>query len=107
VGNNDFVRATRQQQVLTAVRDKLTQTNLLTTLPSLLDAVQDTVATDVPSDRIPQLAEIVQNADMANVRRAVIEPPLYVTPATGANGAYVLIPDLEAIRMLAQELAAD
>ena len=107
VGNNDFVRAGRQQEVIAAVRAKLTATNVLTALPGLLNAVQSTIATDVPSDRIPELAELVQNADMDSVDRVVIDPPEYVTPATGAGGAYILIPDFESIRELGQSLLAD
>lgn len=103
-GDDDFVRAARQQQLLTAVRDRLTSANLLATLPGLLDAVKNLIATDVPSDRIPELAEAIQDADMANVDRVVIQPPRYVTPATGADGAYVLLPDLELIRELGQDL---
>lgn len=104
VGNNDFVRAGRQQQVITAVRNKLTEASLLLTLPGLLDAVQATIATDVPQDRIPELAQAIQDADMASLERAVIQPPDYVTPATGADGAYILLPDLARIRELGREL---
>ena len=107
VGNNDFVRAGRQQEVIAAVRAKLTATNVITALPGLLNAVQSTIATDVPSDRIPELAELAQNADMGSVERAVIDPPQYVTPATGAGGAYILVPDLDAIRALGQMLLAE
>lgn len=103
-GNNDFVRADRQQQVLAAIRAKLTQANLLTALPGLLDAVQNTIATDVPSDRIPELAAAVQAADMADVKQVVIQPPDQVTPATAADGAYVLLPNLANIRQLARQL---
>lgn len=103
-GDNDFVRAARQQQLLTAVAVKLTRANVLTALPGLLDAVKVTVATDVPSSRMPMLAQAIQDADVGRLERAVIEPPDYVTPATGNNGAYVLIPNLARIRELGREL---
>ncbi|MBA3587541.1 MAG: LCP family protein, partial [Chloroflexi bacterium] len=48
-GDSDFTRADRQQIVLTAIAEKLTAGNLLLTLPGLLDAVRDNVATDIPS----------------------------------------------------------
>lgn len=106
-GNDDFVRAARQQEVVTAVRNKLAGANLLISLPGLLDAVQATIATDVPQDRIPQLAQAIQDADMANLERAVVQPPEYVTPATGADGAYILLPDLDSIRELGQRLMGE
>ena len=51
-GDSDFTRAERQQQVLTAIRDKLTAGNLLLSLPGLLDAVKNMISTDIPSSRI-------------------------------------------------------
>jgi polyisoprenyl-teichoic acid--peptidoglycan teichoic acid transferase len=106
-GNDDFVRTARQQQVLTAVRDKLTAGNLVLSLPSILDAIQSTIATDVPQDRIAELAQAIQDASATNIERAVLQPPEYVTPATGADGAYILLPDLDAIRELGQRLIGD
>jgi anionic cell wall polymer biosynthesis LytR-Cps2A-Psr (LCP) family protein len=103
-GDDDFTRADRQQQLLGAIRERLNRTNLLTALPGFLDAIKNTIATDVPADRIPWLAEAIQNADIGDVERAVIQPPDYVVPATADDGAYVLIPDLEAIRELGHEL---
>jgi LCP family protein required for cell wall assembly len=103
-GDDDFVRAARQQQVLTAIREKLTAGNLLTTLPAVLDAVQNTIATDVPEDHFSELAQAVQEADVSRLERAVIEPPDYVTPSTAADGAYILVPDIAAIRRLADDL---
>jgi LCP family protein required for cell wall assembly len=106
IGDNDFTRAARQQQLLSAIRAKLTAGNLLVDLPDLLDAVKTTIATDVPSEQLPILAQAVQDADLNHVKRAVIEPPL-VQPATGPGGSYILVPDFRAILALAQRLMGD
>jgi len=105
-GDNDFTRAARQQQLLTAVRAKLTAGNLVTQLPSLLDAVRSTISTDIPSSQFSHLAQAVQDADLDNVQKAVIQPPL-VTPATGPGGAYILVPDFSAILALGQRLMGE
>jgi LCP family protein required for cell wall assembly len=105
-GDSDFTRAERQQEVLAAVQEKLTAGNLLVGLPGLLDAVRNTIATDVPSLRIPQLAEAVQAADMSRLQRVVIQPPL-VTPEEIPVAGYVLHPDLVAIRALVADIVAD
>ncbi len=102
-GDSDFTRAARQQQVLTAIRAKLTAGNLLTALPGLLDAVKNTISTDIPSTEIPDLAQVVQDADLSNIGQAVIKPPL-VHSATGPGGAYILVPDFPAILALGQRL---
>jgi LCP family protein required for cell wall assembly len=106
IGDNDFTRAARQQQLLAAIRAKLTAGNLLTALPGLLDAVKTTISTDVPADQISVLAQAVQDANVANLQRAVIQPPL-VHSATGPGGAYILVPDFAAILELGQRLMGD
>jgi LCP family protein required for cell wall assembly len=106
VGDSDFTRADRQQQLLAAIADKLTAGNLILSLPNLLDAVKNTIATDIPESRLPEMAAALQEADLSSLERAVIQPPL-VTPATASDGAYILIPDIEGIRELAADLLGD
>jgi LCP family protein required for cell wall assembly len=103
-GDNDFTRADRQQQLLTGIRDKLTAGNLLLALPGLLDAVKNTIATDVPSGRLAELAAAVQGADMSQMRRIVLQPPEYMRADPFSSAGYILIPDLEAIRAIGEAL---
>ena len=105
-GDSDFTRAERQQEVLAEVQRKLTAGNLLTALPGLLDAVRNSIATDVPASRIPALAEAVQAADMSRLERAVIEPPL-VTAVEDPVEGYILEPDLDAIQSLMRQLLGE
>jgi LCP family protein required for cell wall assembly len=106
IGDSDFTRADRQQQLLEALRAKLTAGNLVLSLPGLLDALQHTIATDVPAGRLSELAQALQDADMSRVRRVVLQPPEYMTPEDTATSGYVLHPDLAAIRAIGQELLA-
>jgi LCP family protein required for cell wall assembly len=103
-GDNDFTRADRQQQLLTAIRDKLTAGNLMLALPGLLDAVKNTIATDVPSARLAELARAVQGADMSQLQRIVLQPPDYMRADPFSSAGYILIPDLEAIRAIGEQL---
>lgn len=107
VGDNDFTRADRQQQLLTAIRDKLTAGNLLLSLPGLLDAVGNTIATDVPSGRIAALAQAVQGADMSRLERIVLQPPEYMYAEPFSSAGYILIPDLDAIRAIGERLLGE
>ena len=104
VGDTDFTRAERQQQLLTAIRAKLTAGNLMLALPSLLDAVKNTIATDVPGDRIAQLAQAVQDADMSQLQRIVLQPPDYMHAEPFTAAGYILIPNLDAIRAIGEQL---
>jgi polyisoprenyl-teichoic acid--peptidoglycan teichoic acid transferase len=99
-GESDFTRAERQQVLLTAIAEKLTAGNLLVTLPGLLDAVRDNVATDIPSGRIPDLAAEIQDADLRGVEQVVLTPPEYVAVETDTAAGYVLLPIFDAISRL-------
>lgn len=107
IGDNDFTRAERQQQLLTAVREKLTAGNLILGLPGLLDAVKLSLSTDIPGARIPLLAQAIQDADIGALERVVLTPPEYMWAATDPVAGYVLHPDLDAIRELARSLLTD
>ena len=102
VGDSDFTRAARQQQLLAAVRAKLTAQNLLLVLPGLLDAVKSTIATDIPGDRISALAQAVQDADMSRLDKIVLQPPDYMSVDAHSAAGYILIPDLEAIHAVGE-----
>lgn len=106
-GDSDFTRAERQQQLITAVAEQLNAGNLLVTLPGLLDAVRDNVATDIPSDRLPELAAAGQDADLGSMERIVLAPPDYVTPEPFSSAGYILHPQLAAIRQLGDRLFGD
>lgn len=103
-GDTDFTRADRQQQLLTTIREKLAG-NLVGSLPALLDVVKNTISTDIPSARIPSLARAIQQADMTQLERTVIQPPLVSVDEDPIAG-YILRPDLDAIRELTDELLA-
>ena len=69
LGDSDFTRAIRQQQVLVALRDAVTQDgSVLWKLPGLMDAVGDAVRTDMPPARLPQLAALMDEIDDDAVR---------------------------------------
>jgi LCP family protein required for cell wall assembly len=103
-GDSDFTRAARQQQVLTAIAEKLNAQNLLVALPDLLDTVRDNVRTDIPSRRIPEVAAAAQDADLGEMERVVLTPPEYVTVDASSPAGYILHPNLEAIRELGVRL---
>jgi LCP family protein required for cell wall assembly len=106
-GDDDFTRAERQQHLLTAIADKLTAGNLLVTLPGLLDAVRDNMATDIPSGRLPLLAAEAEGADLGSLDRVVLQPPEHVTPMSDPVAGYVLVPNLDAILALGADVFGD
>jgi LCP family protein required for cell wall assembly len=102
-GESDFTRAGRQQQILVALRNAVTKDGgLLWKLPDLLEAVGQTVRTDMPVELLPQLSAIVDEVDNTNITRAVIRHPLVRSEQTRYGSS--LNPDVEAIREVAAKL---
>jgi LCP family protein required for cell wall assembly len=103
LGESDFTRAMRQQQILIALKNAATQGgSLFWRLPALLDAVGETVRTDVPIERLPQLAVAVDEMGKGGITRAVIRHPLVRSVDTRYGSS--LVPDLAAIREVAAKL---
>jgi LCP family protein required for cell wall assembly len=103
IGESDFTRQARQQQILVALRDKATHgESLLFELPDLLDAIGQTIRTDVPVDRLPALAAIMDEVGRDAVTSVVIRSPLIHPKSTRYGDAQE--PDLARIRVVAAGL---
>jgi len=104
-GDNDFTRADRQQQLILALREKLTDPSIITKLPQLLEAAAKTVTTNVPPERAREFLELATSIDPANVSRYVLGPPYSFHPPTSSTGGqYILRLDFEKVAALAVEL---
>jgi polyisoprenyl-teichoic acid--peptidoglycan teichoic acid transferase len=102
-GESDFTRAGRQQQIIVALKNAATKDgSLFWELPALLDAVGGTVRTDVPVERLPQLAAAIDEMGSGGITRAVIRHPLVRSVDTRYGSS--LQPDLAAIRDVAARL---
>jgi polyisoprenyl-teichoic acid--peptidoglycan teichoic acid transferase len=102
VGDSDFTRARRQQQVLLALRDKLTRPSMLPKLPGILDAAGDTVRTNFPSDRVGEMIDLAQSVDTDKVRQYVLGPSKYAerAPYSETGGVYKLRLKVDALAKL-------
>ncbi len=104
-GGSDFVRAGRQQEVLVALRDQMTSDgSLLMKVPALLAALGDLVTTDLPTDRLPELAAIVDEMGSDGIYRAVLKRPLIKTGGIDPVYGSVQVPDVPAIQEVARQL---
>ena len=102
-GESDFTRAGRQQQIIVALKDAATDGgSVFWELPGLLAAVGDSVRTDLPIERLPQLAAAIDEMRSGGITRAVIRHPLVRTVDTRYGSS--LMPDLAAIRDVAAKL---
>jgi LCP family protein required for cell wall assembly len=104
-GDNDFTRASRQQQLIVALKDKMTDPGVLAKLPQLLDAASRTVNTNVPPEKAREYVELAGSIDEAAISRYVLGPPYAVHPPTNTTGGvYILKLDLDKLAALSVEL---
>jgi len=94
-GNSDFDRAHRQQQVISAILEKVTDVGLLPDLakkaPEIYKMLETSVQTDLALDQILALANLTIQIDRSTIRFGVIDQTCtqsWITP----DGAQVLVP---------------
>ncbi len=105
VGQTDFTRQTRQQEILLALRTKVVKGGALLSLPSLLEAVGQTVSTDLPAERLPDLAVLAGEIPAKRIVRVVVRYPL-IRPAKPGQNKYgaVQLPEIDRILAMATAL---
>jgi LCP family protein required for cell wall assembly len=100
-GESDLTRAARQQEVLVALRDRAVGAGILFNLPTLLDAVGATVRTDLPQDRLPQLAALAEQIGGSSTVKLVLGSPLIKSGGTTQFGS-IFVPVPARIRAMAK-----
>ncbi len=105
---DDFGRARRQQRVILAVLDRVVGFDMLPTLiaraPALYQELANGVRTDLSLDQMVSLGWLAVQIQKANIRSGVIGPPNMVRFYTRPDGAKVLGPVPDQIRLLRDEI---
>ena len=109
--DSDYGRAARQQQVIMAVKDKLVQPGqlaaLLPRLPGLTLALANSVKTDMPIDKAIALARTIDQVDLKNPVRIVVDNTMGATDNADPKWGYVLRPDMNKVRAATASVFAD
>jgi LCP family protein required for cell wall assembly len=99
----DFGRTKRQQQVLVGLQKKIFSYEILPVLiprlPGLYRDLANNVETNLTLNQLISLAWTVRDIDPRNITTRVIDQPL-VEAGINDRGQYVLVPDLEQIRKI-------
>ncbi|MBA2719084.1 MAG: LCP family protein [Chloroflexi bacterium] len=107
-GDNDFTRAARQQQVLSALRKKLITPAVIARLPDLISAVGSSVKTNYPVDKVADLLTIAGRVSDDTTTRKVLGPPYAIHPPSNTTGGtYTLKMDMDRMARLSIELFGD
>jgi LCP family protein required for cell wall assembly len=109
VGDNDFTRAARQQLLLLALREKLTDPSMLPTIPAILDAAAATIRTDFAPDRVGEMLDISRAIDDDTITRVILGPTKYATqpPTETTGGIYTLRLKMDEVARLSVSLFGD
>jgi polyisoprenyl-teichoic acid--peptidoglycan teichoic acid transferase len=104
-GDNDFTRARRQQQLLVALRKKLTEPAMIAKLPGLLQAAGRTIKTNFPPDRLSEMLGLGRGTADEDIAKYVLGPP-YAThpPNDTTGGTYILKIDFDRLAALSVKL---
>jgi len=103
IGDNDFTRSRRQQQVLVALGKKLADPAMLPKLPDIVGAAGDTIRTNFPPDRLGEMLNIGTSLDDPKIKQYVLGPP-YATYPRQSTGVYELVLDMDKIARLSMNL---
>ena len=108
--DSDYGRARRQQQVILAIKDKVTQPGqlaaLVPRLPGLILAMANSVQTDMPADKAIALARSIGQVDIHNPTQVVIDNTLG-TETNDPTWGFVLEPDEYRIHAAVSTVFAD
>jgi LCP family protein required for cell wall assembly len=106
----DFDRAQRQQQVAVAVLEKVVDLQmvpvLLTRAPTLYQELASGIHTNLTFEQMVSLGLLAVQIPEDNIQRGVIAPPDMVIPQVLLDGAEVLKPVPDQIRLLRDQIFA-
>jgi len=97
-GSDDFDRGSRQQRVLTSLREQADAAALIPRIPELYSAFRKTVKTDIPLEELAKLAGLADGIDSRNIRSYVFSFPRYGTQTGPEAPVYKYLPNVNLIR---------
>ncbi len=98
VGDSDFSRARRQQELLVALQHKLIDPAMLPSLPGFLQDATQTLKTNFPPDQLSEMLALARKTDETSIQRFVLGPPYTSHPVNLKT--YILVPDMARIAKL-------
>lgn len=96
----DFARICRQQQVMRGLRDQALSPALIVNIPAVLEELGGAFRTDFPLEQLPALAELALGTPAQRMHSFAVHSRggELLQWFTGEDGAFLLRPDLVAIR---------
>jgi LCP family protein required for cell wall assembly len=102
-GESDLTRQTRQQEVLSGIRDRVVTGGFLADPVGFLRAMGTTVETNIPRSLVPKLVDYARTVDRSGTYRAIVTGSKLIWSGFDARG-YIFLADFAAIRARADRL---
>jgi anionic cell wall polymer biosynthesis LytR-Cps2A-Psr (LCP) family protein len=94
----DFDRGRRQQRVLLSLREQMNAQAIIANLPDLVNALKDSVKTDIKTKDLPKLLALAESVDTKNIRSFVFAPSYSATEFANSPRGYIITPNVARIR---------
>lgn len=105
IGDNDFTRAARQQQLLIALRAKMSDPSMLARLPDFLRVAAQTIQTDIPPGKVRDYLILANQIADGSIQRYVLGPPYSWHPDDSTTGGtYTLRLKFDLVAQLSVQL---
>jgi LCP family protein required for cell wall assembly len=101
----DFGRSARQQQVLSALKTKLNNPDIIGKLPDIAHDLDGYVKTDMQLTDVFKLMNLARGLDPNSINRVILGPP-YSSSGTTADGKSVVFPDCNLIVPVIRQMFA-
>lgn len=91
---SDFDRANRQQEIILALKNKITSLGILSNplkIYAILNIMGNHIKTDFPIS-IPQFVTLANRIDYHTIKRVGLSTQNYLSQTAAPNGAYILVP---------------
>lgn len=99
--DDDYGRSRRQQDVIRAVVDRVRSADMLPTLlasaPRLLSTLRNSIETNIPLDKMIELASYVNENPPQEIRQLVLDSR-FGEETYSADGMWILVPDRSRVR---------
>jgi len=93
IGDYDWGRASRQQEVLVDLLHKMSQPSQLLNLPKLISTLGSSVTTNFPANQVADYVAMAQNVPSQNFKQVVLGPPYTILNISTVNAATCLLND--------------
>jgi LCP family protein required for cell wall assembly len=104
VGNNDYKRSSRQQQVLVALERKLAGPGMVLQLPDIMKLAGSMIRTNFPASQVADMVALSQDIPADNITNVVLGPPYSLGNSVPESSRWVSCLKLDKVAELSVEL---